>query len=268
MEEFKPILKDLNAVVSYATARYTNEFVLQEVQLNDTFKDAFRRYLRKKGGSIEYFNSTSVITTKMDQHIFIANQWFAIASYFVDFCTELLTYQQYFEMICDKMYISSKERLTYATRLKTCPTDLDKSRFVSIAYSIVSTKFSNHPDCKRAANYLWQFTSDYEWWHGSKTVNRHDFFISPVLNQMNVVNANSEFLAEIVHFYASDYNLRKLVEELDTFIINPQKKDYIPTSIEENLYNEAEFIPSYIPSKEHHGISISAASLERFQSSN
>lgn len=84
---------------------------------------------------------------------------------------------------------------------------------------------------------------------------------------MNVVNASSEFLAEIVHYYASDYNLRKLVEDLEGFVIAPQKKVYTPTILEENSYNEAESLSPEVSTSKNHGISISAASLERFHSS-
>ena len=121
-----PILKNLNAVLNFATERYKNEFLFQEIQLNDAFKTAFRQYVVKKGGNVEYFNSTSIVTTSKGQHIFVANQWFAVASYFVDFCTELLTYQEYFEKICTYRGFDGKQKNAYAVKLKTTPTDIDK----------------------------------------------------------------------------------------------------------------------------------------------
>lgn len=262
-----PILKDLNAALTYATEHFKNEFQWQEIRLKDSFKNAFTCCLAKKDGKVEFFTNTTIVTTKKGQQIFIANQWFAIASYYVDFCTELLTYRQYFEKICKKLSIFDKNAmLQYATKMKTCASQIEKQQFFNAAYEILHQEFSNHPDCNKVANYLVKFVTDYKWWSGSKTVDRHDFYISPVLNQMNVVNASSEFLAEIVHCYASDYNLRKMVEDLDSFVISAQKKKYTPTAKEEESFNEAESISIPSPTLKPHVISISAASLERFQS--
>lgn len=267
-QENYPILKDLNAVVTYATEHFSNEFLWQEIRLKESFKNAFANYLTKKNGKVLYFSTTSVITTRKNQQIFVANQWFAIASYYVDFCTELMTYQQYFENICNRLGICDKNTmLQYATKMKSCSSQIDRQRFFDVAFEIISAEFPNHPDCEKVANYLLKFTTDYKWWSGSKTVDRHDFYISPVLNQMNVVNASLEFLAEIVHYYASDYNLRKLVEDLEGFVIAPQKKVYTPTILEENSHNEAESLSPEVSTSKNHGISISAASLERFHSS-
>ena len=89
----KPILKNLNAVVTYAKQRYENEFVWQDIVLNSAFKESFASYLDTKACSIQYNKHTSVITSRQGQYLFVDNEWFAIASYFVDFCTELITYR-------------------------------------------------------------------------------------------------------------------------------------------------------------------------------
>ena len=36
-----------------------------------------------------------------------------------------------------------------------------------------------------------------------------------MLSRLNVVNANAEYLAEIVHYYASDLRLRRFAESLE-----------------------------------------------------
>jgi hypothetical protein len=112
--------------------------------------------------------------------------------------------------------------------------------------------------------------SDYSWWAGSKYVSRRDFYISAVLNSLNVVNANSEFLAEIVHYYASNLQLRLLVENIDRFTINSKTKSYTPSIREQESYKEAEHNDESVMqgSTRQSGISISAASLERFKAEN
>ena len=128
--------------------------------------------------------------------------------------------------------------------------------------------FPNADEYERVAGYLWKFVNDYGWWAGSKTVNRHDFYISPILNQLNVVNASAEFLAEIVLSYSSELRLRKMVERLEDFTVNIRKNEYQPSKIERESYEEAEEISVPVQSTGFRSISISAASLERFQSAN
>lgn len=267
--ETTQILKNLNTALAHAKDRFTHEFIMQEVILNDTFKISFRNYLFTKDCNVEYFDKTTVVKNSTGQHIYIANQWFAIASYFVDFCTEMLTYRALFVKICKLMGMDAKTMKEYATRLKTLSTEEDKVSFVNVAMQMLKNDFPGREDeYKNVAGYLWKFASDYKWWAGNKTVDRHDFYISALLNQMNVVNNNSEFLAIIVNSYASNLKLRLLAENVENFTIGIKVNTY-------KYYDEVEqdegFVsdsPLYINEtpKKNAGISISAASLERFQS--
>ncbi len=267
--ESRQILKNLHAVLVYAKERFNNEFFSQEVVLDERFKAIFREYMESRGKKIDYFEHTTELTNREGQQIYIPNQWFAIASYYVDFCTELLTYQQYFEKVCDSIGIGdSKSKKDYATRLKSLPSADDKATFISAAVKILKEEFPNADEHERVAGYLWKFVSDYSWWAGSKTVNRHDFYISPILNQLNVVNASSEFLAEIVLSYSSDLSLRKMVEQLDNFTIGIRKNKYSPSKTEKESYEEAEEVSVSVRNSGFMGISISAASLERFRLTN
>lgn len=266
--ESSQILKNLNAVLTYSVERYKNEFEWQEIRLTEEFKSVLKSYLAKKGADIKFFDVTSIVTTSRNsQWIFIANQWFAIGSYFVDFCTELLTYQDYFLKICRLLNKGGDDAQEYAKYLRTYPTALDKNYFLRAALSVLEKDFPGNPDCDNAANYLWKFVSDYSWWAGSKYVSRRDFYISAVLNSLNVVNANSEFLAEIVHYYASNLQLRLLVENIGRFTINAKTKSYKPSIKEQESYKVAELKNEEVmqDTSKQGGISISAASLERFK---
>lgn len=259
------IIKNLHAVLTYAKERYENEFLWQDVMLDERFKKLFSAYLEKKNNTINFLTHTSVVTNKTGQIIVVPNQWFVLASYFVDFCTELLTYRQYYMKITQSIGIGKDSLKQYTERIRLVSTPLDKAQYIKAAQEIISSEFPNSNDKDRACEYLWKFASDYSWWAGSKTVNRHDFYISALLNQLNVVNANSEFLAEIVFAYASDINLRMMVEEPENFTIGLKTKDYEPSYIESESYDEAEdFVRDDATYNIPRGISISAASLERF----
>lgn len=268
--ESKQILKDLHAVLIENKQRFIDEYIEQEVTLSETFKVAFRNHLVSKECSVEYNEKTTLVTNSNGQHIYIANQWFVIASYFVDFCSEMISYRTIFEKICRRMGMNNKAMKEYATRLKSCPTDQDKTQYINVAFNILHENFPDvNDDYKRVAVYLWKFASDYSWWAGNKTIDRHDFYISSLLNQANVVNANAEFLAIIALAYSSVLKLRILIDDVDNIavgLIKSQRtgrvnkvysKDYEP---EESCCNQD------LEEPYKKGISISAASLERFQS--
>lgn len=267
------ILKNLNAVLSYSTQRFRNEFKWQDIVLNESFKISFREYLENKKCSIEYLEHTSVITTKAGQNIFVANQWFAIGSYFVDFCTELLTYRVIFLCICKMKNLDPVE---YAKRLKLTPSVQDKSFVIAAAKEVFQLEYKNASGIDEAANLFWKFVSDYSWWAGSKSIDRNDFFVSPVLNSLNIVNVSHGFVADIVIAYATDYRLRTLVESLENFVVRPQLNVYTPSEEEKKSYQLAEGkdlqnalcekVAPYDGEREcSPTISISLASLARFK---
>ena len=254
--ESTQILKNLKVVLAAARSRFTHDFVMQEVVLNDTFKDAFRNYLLTKDWEVEYFDKTTVVTS-------------SIASYFVDFCTEMLTYRTLFVKICKRMGMSAIAMKEYATKLKRLPTEKDKENFINVAMTMLRDDFPGREDeYDTVAAFLWSFVSDYNWWAGSKTVDRHDFYVSALLNQMKVVNSNSEYLAMIVNSYASTLKLRLLVESVDNFTIGMKENNYEEKNEEKTdlglVAEPQQSIKKASTSSKR--ISISAASLERFQS--
>lgn len=263
------ILKDLNAVLTYAKQRFRNEFVAQEIVLNDSFKSAYQKYLAKKDCSIKYLKHTSIITTKAGKKIYVANQWFAIASYMVDFCTELLTYKYFLIKICELMHVNVE---VYIKHMKESLNHLESQRFLTTAKKFLQEEFPQNPDIEKVSQYLLNFVGSYSWWSGNKTIDRADFFVSPVLNALNIVNVSHGYVADIIFAFSTDIYLRKLVENLDSFAINPQINKYTPDEEETKLYQLAEGRSKINMVCEGHAeyrpsptISISAASLNRFR---
>ena len=265
--ESKQILKDLHQVLIDAKKRFTDEFIAQEVKLSDTFKVTFRNMLNKKNCTVEYFSYTTVVNNTFGQQIYIANQWFVIASYFVDFCSEMLSYQSLFFKICERIGLNHKGMKEYATRLKEAPTMEDKSSFMATALEMLNDDYSDvHDDKHKVATYLWKFVSDYSWWSGNKTVDRNDFYFSALLNQMNVVNASAGYLATIAWYYSCVLSLRLLVDNTDNFTIDLKKKTITVKPYKTEPQTDTKLCESNEIYKANKGISISAASLERFQS--
>ena len=150
---------------------------------------------------------------------------------------------------------------------------LENQHFLTTAKRFLQEEFPQNPDIEKVSQYLLKFVSNYSWWSGNKTIDRADFFVSPVLNALNIVNVSHGYVADIIFAFSTDISLRRLVENLDSFTVNPQINKYTPDEEETKLYqlaegcseinmvcdNHAEYRPSPI-------ISISAASLNRFRS--
>ena len=150
---------------------------------------------------------------------------------------------------------------------------MESQHFLTVAKKFLQDEFPKNPDIEKVSQYLLSFVSNYSWWFGNKTIDRADFFVSPVLNALNIVNVSHGYVADIIFAFSTDIYLRKLVENLDSFTINPQINKYTPDEEETKLYRLAEGYSEINMACDRHAeyrpsptISISAASLNRFRS--
>jgi hypothetical protein len=213
----KHILKNLGVLIRQSSTRYANEFVWQDVKLTDEFKNTYSRYLDKSDYGIEFFDSTAVITTSLNKYIFVPNQWFVIASYAVDVYGELYRYKNYFKDIATDV---AQRPDSYAKNLRDSPSVADKKVFIDSAKYVMSKSYKTPEKIEDAANKLWRFVTDYFWWSGQKTIDRGDFYISVILNMLNLVNVSQGYVADIVFAYGTDHSLYSLVKSVDMFTVD------------------------------------------------
>lgn len=217
------LLKDLGALIRQSTIHYNQDFVWQDVELTTEFKEAYEEYLDKNNYRIEFFDATSVITTPTSKNIFVPNQWFVIASYAVGVYSELHKYKRYFECIT----LKRKERMdAYARKLRDNASTVDKVAFIDAGRQVILIEQSDKEIAERAAKRLWRFATDYSWWSGQKTVDRGDFYLSVVLNMLNLVNASQGYVGDIVNAYGSDSHLMLLTKDLGVFTKNMEGDTY------------------------------------------
>ena len=114
----------------------------------------------------------------------------------------------------------NKQPANYAKYLRDSATAQDKVGFINCAKMVFSSQFSDADVVEEAASRLWRFVNDYSWWSGQKTIDRGDFYVSVILNMLNLVNVSQGYVADIVNAYASDAKLRKLVSSIDGFTVN------------------------------------------------
>ncbi|MBR4344169.1 MAG: hypothetical protein IKP88_15970 [Lachnospiraceae bacterium] len=256
------VLKDLGALIRQSTIHYNQDFVWQDVELTDDFKTAYEEYLDRNRWKIEYFNSTSIITTPTSKNIFVPNQWFVIASYAVGVYSELNKYKGFFEKVTGYQH---KKMDSYAKQLRDDTSSVDKIAFLNAGKQTLMIEKEKPESTEKAARRLWRFATDYSWWSGQKTVDRGDFYVSVVLNMLNLVNVSQGYVADIVNAYGSDGILRGLTRDLTSFTKNMEGETYDIVIRSENTEKEiAESIEAVIESTTvPHRIKISASSIQK-----
>ncbi|MEG1725382.1 MAG: AAA family ATPase, partial [Anaerovoracaceae bacterium] len=182
------------------------------ISLSDDFKRAFGTYIRGLGNSVDFNPTTTVVITSNSLKIFIPNQWFVMSAFMADYTKELIIYKSYLEKILATELQSAKARKDFIVAIKDAITDEQKSKFMLDAERYF--KDAGDADAATSAEYLLKFLSDYDWWFGSKTIDRGDFYVSPVLNLLGVVNVTQSYVADISYFYASSPALLALVPQL------------------------------------------------------
>lgn len=206
------MLKNLNELAQESREKYKNEFNSMDIALSDDFKHAFGAYIRGSGNSVDFNATTTLVTTATSLKIFIPNQWFVMAAFMADYTNELINYKTHLEKILAVDLQSSKLRKEYIVSIKDAITEEQKNKFISSAESYFENSGDTNP--KVSAMLLLKFISDYNWWFGSKTIDRGDFYVSPVLNLLGVVNVTQSYVAEIAYFYATSPSLLALTPQL------------------------------------------------------
>ena len=180
-------LRNLKQIYSLAAGRF-NQYEGKDFVLPMIFKEQVKEI---NSNIITYNDYSAVIETRGNQNgvlsIFLPNQWFYIASYFTDFYNELQRYKK------EALKVTSKERLKILNGATLSDTEENRLQHLSLS--------------EQSKNYLRLFITDYSWWSGAKTIDRGDFYVSPILNSARLVNASQSFVAELCAFLADKSDL-------------------------------------------------------------
>ena len=166
-------LRNLQDIYNAAKARF-NEYLGKDFILPSVFKEQVKEI---NSNSISYNDYSAIIETRGNQNgvlnIYLPNQWFYIASYFTDFYNELQRYKK------EALKVATKERLKELNG-----SQLNESEKAAIANLDLSDT---------SKEYLIKFITDYNWWYGAKTIDRGDFYVSPILNSRQTRSCQSNY---------------------------------------------------------------------------
>lgn len=187
------MLRDLNQIGLEARAR-RDQYLNTEIALSDDFKRLYKK--RFPATQTEFFDYTSVSYTPKGLSIIIPNQWFIIASFFTEFLESLLAYKR----AVDELNLSAEQIAAFRKQ---------KSIDDEAARDKIERRFADESE---QALFI-KFLTDYEWWFGSKTIDRSDFFVSPILNLASVVHITQGHIASLAHQLQSNYDLVALLQQ-------------------------------------------------------
>lgn len=198
-------LRNLKQIYSLTAGRF-NQYAGEDFVLPQIFKNQVKEI---NTNAITYNKYSAIIETRGNQNgvlnIYMPKQWFYIASFFTDFYNELLKYKRY------ALQAISRERLKDLNGASLTDAELNAIKQLDID--------------EQSQEYLKRFITDYSWWSGAKTIDRGDFYVSPILNSARLVNASQSFVADLCAFLADKEELVKAIisgEDTPTTIIKKE----------------------------------------------
>lgn len=153
----------------------------QQLSLDCVLPDAFKRLTRRiENNKIVYQQYSFTVSSTID--IYFPNQLWYFAAICVPLYTELNKYADLVKSnLTKKEIIYCKDNRAYAETLIN-----SKSELIAEKDNVI------------------RFLSDYKWWRGGKTIDRGDYYYSPILSICNLVNASQGYVAEMCKYLSTN----------------------------------------------------------------
>lgn len=234
MNDNNMVLQDLGELVEKTKSAVQTEFSYEDVSLSKGFRDAFAKNISAGGNTIEYLKNTAIITTSAGLKVYLPNQWFVLATYPVELIREIIKYRNYTEKVIDdneSVFVGSNgkilEKKEIYKNLKSSDGIDFSGKFKQIMKEYLLSLGQQEDIANQNCELLYKFVSDDKWWLGGKGIERtNDFYVSPILSVLNLVNASQSYVATITYAYVND---RDLYAELAT--ITEADREYSETSM-------------------------------------
>lgn len=214
------LLYDLGKLVD-ETRNELKEFDYKDFSLSNTFKKALREVITSTGSNIDYKETTAIITNSAGQKIYAPNQWFLLASKAVPLVKEIMHYRSYTEKYIDKYFedikkilpkdIKEKKDVYQKARLgeeNEPVTSMFLANMQKMFYNGFVEDHYSAEDAGINSQYLIRFIEDSKWWLGGKGIERtNDYYVSPALGVLNLVNASQSYVATLAFLYSTNEQL-------------------------------------------------------------
>ena len=197
-----------------------------DVKLTEEFKKEYELYLsenRANGYSkVEFADFSTKITTSTGKAIFITNFWFYIAAELSNYLDGLSQQKNIFKDIYKDTDLQQA-----AVALRDGVSEQEKSK--------IENYFSSQGYTNDDLECFLSFVSDYKSWGGGKTIDRNDYYVSPLLQAGNLLAETQSAVAEIAK-QMSEYPALK--DSFTPIFVNKPKSLHIDTHGKEILKSE------------------------------
>ena len=183
----------------------TEQVKFSDVRLSEEFKSVYQKYVSDNPANgyseVEWADCSAKIITSTGKVIYLTNYWFYIASELASYLDGLNEQKEIFKSIftnedLQQAAISLRSGMSADQELKI------KNYFSDNALT------DNDYDC------FYKFVSDYKSWGGGKTIDRNDYYVSPLLQAGNLLAETQSAVAEIAKQFSQDESLRDAFEPL------------------------------------------------------
>ena len=193
------MLPNLNELVT-PIAEKIERFKMLDCALPTSFTSTVSTINRD---SVQFGNSSSCVTNRNGQRIFLSNNWFYIAAILAPLHEPFYQYKKLLNQIVDKEVLkqSDSERIRLAVNSRT---DIEK----------------------QDKEYLLKFALEPLWWNGGnsstggKTLDRNDALVSAVLSIAKLVNASQSYVATLWEFFGEHPEYASLLNEASDNILS------------------------------------------------
>ena len=249
-------LRNLKELAENLRNSFASSFDPSDRKLPQSFKD---RVTKINTFNLTY-NDYSVVfgggTGSLDSYI--PNQLFYIAAHYNEYTQQLFYYKSEIMKVISASRFSGNLTELFTNERKV--TNIEESQF----YALLKDQNIKEED----KELLYKFVTDYDWWHGAKTIERADFFNSAILNVMGMTASSNSTLAMICGFFANKPEVADLLNSTDsnsnnTLISDKALTSFILRCVKElnNIDGLNSLIP-YITSPISEGKPIKIASAE------
>lgn len=202
-------LKNLNQIGIDSQQSFL-EYNKEEIKLSRDFKSLFTEIIQQNSKeSVSFSEYTTIVKSSKGLTITFPNQWFYIASFFVDYLKALKEYKEHFHKALDNV---SKDSLAEIKKTKEIPLEIKEK---------IETYFKTETDVENFTKFL----SDYDWWFGSKTIDRGDYFVSPILSLAKVVNVSQGYISHLAYLLSESSQLLNYLKQSEVSSDIPKKMD-------------------------------------------
>lgn len=171
------MLNNLKDIGDSLAESFKKNFKYKDFVLPDEFKTCYLSLIENENSlgykKVIFHKYSAEIETNTGKTFSIPNYWFSVAAHFSPYINELAAYKIVIDQITQDLSL---------------PKDWAKEK--SIPENFDSLAIDNK-------DFIKKFITDYSWWRGGKTVDRTDYYVSPILKLANCLAETQSALAEI-----------------------------------------------------------------------